>query len=83
MAARSAAVTDGPSPPSGSSPIVTYGIIAARSAGSAGSPTSGSITITPSSGTRSQMKPLREGGATTSARSSATAAPEAAPISAE
>ncbi len=54
-----------------------------RRSGSAGSPVTGSITITPSSGTRSQTNQSAAGGDTTSALSRPTATPVAAAINSE
>ena len=71
------------SPPAGSAEIVTNGIPRRRRSGNAGSPTTGSITITPSNGTRSQMNQSAPGGDTTSAWSRPTATPVAAVISSE
>ena len=70
-------------PSAGSAEIVTNGTPRRRRSGSAGSPTVGSITITPSSGTRSQMNQSAPGGDTTSAWSRPIATAVAAEISSE
>jgi hypothetical protein len=80
-ARSSHATTASFSGPSGSAEIVTKGMFRSRRTGSAASPVIGSITMTPSSGTRSQTKSLDSGGATTSAQSFDTATSVAATIS--